>query len=674
MIIPTYEMINISKKHHQRHNHFKLVVFSFDGFRPDYITVERTPNLYDIAKNGVQGIMRSTFVTKTFPNHQSIVTGLYEPYHGIVNNKFIDPLTKQPFSVNNDSWFWWDQHNISVPIYIANQYYESNRYSISLQWPGSISNYTDGYHLDHRERVHYLENYQSNVDFFHLIDVLMKWLTDPIKPANLAFVYFQQPDETAHQYGPFSDEVYEQVQLIDKVVGYFQQQLLKMNLAHLTNVIYLSDHGMSEIRSERSLYIDKCDKYYPGLKYELYGSSPTWSAIPISAPKLSSQKSSELAKSVRDALNDCSHKYYNGKFSVYLQEEIADEFHYKNNIRILPLFIISEEGYDINYKDVGYRPKGYPIWGNHGYNSSLPSMQPLFLAKGPRFKTSYSHPIPFENIDLYPLMLNLLDIPLKHFPTTNGTFEHVHQMLIYQLYLNDDKFTMSLNVFFYLISGFMIIFLAGFCFVCISGRIEKNYLRNSIDSSSSSSTSKRLINYLKKISNGQQNEQRYRMFANERPTSHLDSSDDDDDNNGEDELFNRNRHQQKAINKNQLTDIDWDILGTGLDIDLVGQLKNETSNGQNIVKRNEYLDISSDNTSDNNDNVDRPSSKSKRKNEIISLLITDDDDDDCNNMNDKEIKIKINNEEFENLISETNVITNNNNKVIENDNDKLIDI
>lgn len=220
----------------------------------------------------------------------------------------------------------------------------------------------------------------------------------------------------------------------------------------------------------------------------------------------------------------------------------------------------------------------------------------------------------------------------------------------------------------------MIIFLAGFCFVCISGRIEKNYLRNSIDSSSSSSISKRLINYLKKISNGQQNEQRYRMFANERPTSHLDSSDDDDDNNGEDELFNRNRHQQKAINKNQLTDIDWDILGTGLDIDLVGQLKNETSNGQNIVKRNEYLDISSDNTSDNNDNVDRPSSKSKRKNEIISLLITDDDDDDCNNMNDKEIKIKINNEEFENLISETNVITNNNNKVIENDNDKLIDI
>lgn len=34
---------------------YKLIVFSFDGFRPDYIDSTRTPNLYSISLNGVQG-------------------------------------------------------------------------------------------------------------------------------------------------------------------------------------------------------------------------------------------------------------------------------------------------------------------------------------------------------------------------------------------------------------------------------------------------------------------------------------------------------------------------------------------------------------------------------------------------------------------------------------------
>ncbi|KAH9511635.1 hypothetical protein DERF_010083 [Dermatophagoides farinae] len=691
-IIPTYEMAIIPTQQ-QRQNRFKLVVFSFDGFRPDYIDIERTPNLYAVAKNGVQGEMRSTFVTKTYPNHQSIVTGLYEPYHGIINNLFIDNQeTKQLFNVNNNSIYWWDQNNISVPIYIANQYYEPNRYSISIQWPGSISNYTDGFNFNHRERVYYLENYNANSDWFHFIDLLMKWLLDPINMhINL---------------DRFSDEVYEQVKQLDKVVGYFRKQLLTNHLAHITNVIYLSDHGMAEIRSERSLYIDRCDEYYPGLKYELYGSSPVWSAIPISAPKssISNNQKLSLAESVRDALNNCSHEYFNGKFTAYLQEDIADEFHYKNNIRILPLFIIADEGYDINYKDEGWRPKGYPIWGNHGYNASLPSMRPLFLAQGPRFKFQYRHPVPFENIDLYPLMLNLLDIPQKSFPRTNGTFERVHQMLSNRLYLNDNEFTMGLYdmfdhnadhntwmlLFLYLMTGFLILFMAGFCFVCISGRLEKNYLRNSIDSSST--TRSRLTNYLRKISYGHHNNNQmssYRMFANERPTSHLDSSDDDDsDDGGENELYNRHNHhshqqqqqqqqqqqsQKSKINqKNQLTDIDWDILGTGLDIDLVGQLNQSSSSSLHITKRNEYLqDSSNDDDDDYIKSLEtKTTSTMAKRNEAISLLISDADDDD-DDENDEEIKAKINIKEYENLISESMNVNDDDDKKIDN---KLIDI
>lgn len=69
------------------HSKPKLLLISFDGFRWDYL--QRLPKLNNfsliyengmIAKNGIL----NEFVTKTFPNHWSIVTGLHEESHGIL--------------------------------------------------------------------------------------------------------------------------------------------------------------------------------------------------------------------------------------------------------------------------------------------------------------------------------------------------------------------------------------------------------------------------------------------------------------------------------------------------------------------------------------------------------------------------------------------------------------
>ncbi|KPM04091.1 secreted ectonucleotide pyrophosphatase/phosphodiesterase-like protein [Sarcoptes scabiei] len=414
---------------------YKLIVLSFDGFRNDYIDPERTPNLFAVANAGVQGHMKSTFVTKTYPNHQSIATGLYQPWHGIVNNRFYDPDMKAFFDVDSPSSAWWDQKNISVPIYIANQFYNRNqRYSISIQWPGSIASYSNGKNSDDRMRVHYLQDFDPSIDWYKRIDLLLSWLQHPLRPANMAFVYFSEPDRHAHEYGPFSTEVLDQVKKLDSVVGYLRQKLLNANLAHRTNVIYLSDHGMAEVRAERSFFIDKCDQEYSGLKYELIGVSPVYSLRPISKPL---SINGTLEQSVREALNQCAIKHFENSFKVYLLDEIPENFYYRDNNRILSMILLAKDGYDINYKDHHWRPKGYPIWGNHGYNNSEPSMRPLFLAQGPRFKRSYKHSKLFENVDLYPLMLNLLEIPIEQFPS-NGSFERVQQMLSKELYLDAD--------------------------------------------------------------------------------------------------------------------------------------------------------------------------------------------------------------------------------------------
>ncbi len=48
-----------------------------DGFRWNYMDNTATPNFDDFARHGVKlPYMNNSFVTKTFPNHYTIVTGM----------------------------------------------------------------------------------------------------------------------------------------------------------------------------------------------------------------------------------------------------------------------------------------------------------------------------------------------------------------------------------------------------------------------------------------------------------------------------------------------------------------------------------------------------------------------------------------------------------------------
>jgi len=62
--------------------------------------------------------MKSTFVTKTYPNHQSIATGYYQETHGIINNQMFDPLLNETFDVDKSSDKWWTS-SPSIPIWVC---------------------------------------------------------------------------------------------------------------------------------------------------------------------------------------------------------------------------------------------------------------------------------------------------------------------------------------------------------------------------------------------------------------------------------------------------------------------------------------------------------------------------------------------------------------------------
>ncbi|MFQ5995237.1 MAG: alkaline phosphatase family protein [Acidiferrobacterales bacterium] len=71
----------------------RVLIVSFDALRPDMVTPQLMPNLTAFAQNGVHFLhSRATFPTETRVNQAALVTGCYPTRHGIVGNKFLEPV------------------------------------------------------------------------------------------------------------------------------------------------------------------------------------------------------------------------------------------------------------------------------------------------------------------------------------------------------------------------------------------------------------------------------------------------------------------------------------------------------------------------------------------------------------------------------------------------------
>src|SRR6202021_360528 len=74
-----------------------VVLVSLDGFRYDYTERYGAKHVHALATKGASAPegMIPVYPSLTFPNHYSIVTGLYPEHHGIVAMSFYDPNRKR---------------------------------------------------------------------------------------------------------------------------------------------------------------------------------------------------------------------------------------------------------------------------------------------------------------------------------------------------------------------------------------------------------------------------------------------------------------------------------------------------------------------------------------------------------------------------------------------------
>lgn len=371
----------------------RVLLVSFDGFRWDYIYKVPTPNFHNIIKNGVHvKQVTNVFITKTYPNHYTMVTGLYPENHGIVANEMYDPALNETFSMDSmniyNSRFWEDAY----PIWITNQI--QGHKSGATMWPGTDVN------IHGSLPSHYMV-YNESVSFQERVANLIKWFTAK-EPINLGLLYWEQPDEMGHILGPEDHHMGRVISDIDDKLGYLVSELKRARLWDVLNIIITSDHGMSQSSKERLIELDH---YVDRSLYTMIDHSPTVAILPKEG------KFDEVYNALAEA-----HPH----MSVYKKEDIPDRFHYKHNRRIQPILAVADEGWEIVQNNSDHFPMG-----NHGYDNMLTDMHPIFLAHGPDFRKNITKQT-MNFTDLYPLLCHLLDIrPLPN----NGSLDNVKDML-----------------------------------------------------------------------------------------------------------------------------------------------------------------------------------------------------------------------------------------------------
>lgn len=371
----------------------KVLVVSFDGFRWDYLYKVPTPHFHYIMKNGVHvNQVTNVFITKTYPNHYTLVTGLFAENHGIVANDMFDPILNKSFSLEHmdiyDSKFWEE----ATPIWITNQ--RAGHASGAAMWPGTDVKIHDTF------PTYYLP-YNESVSFEDRVAKIIEWFTakDPI---NLGFLYWEEPDDTGHDVGPDSPLMGSVISDVDHKLGYLIKMLKRAKLWNNVNLIVTSDHGMTQCSKQRVIELDR---YLDKEHYTLIDHSPVAAILP---------KEGKFDE-VYDALASA-----HPNLTVYKKEEIPERWHYKHNDRVQPIVAVADEGwYILQNKSDDF------LLGNHGYDNALAEMHPIFLAHGPAFRKNFTKEA-MNSTDLYSLLCHLLNITaLPH----NGSFWNVQDLL-----------------------------------------------------------------------------------------------------------------------------------------------------------------------------------------------------------------------------------------------------
>ena len=364
-----------------------VILISFDGFRWDYPSKVPTPNLRRLMARGVHARnLIPVFPSKTFPNHYSIVTGLYPGHHGVVANNIFDPPTGRLFAITKTNEvrdpMWWG----GMPLWTLVE--RSGAPSATMFWPGSEAPH-DGV------MPRYWEAYNENKPANARVDQILSWLDRPApQRPRLLTLYFEDTDSAGHDRGPDSQAVRDAIVRDDGYLGRLTDGLARRGILDRVNIVVVSDHGMAAVDDNRIVIVDD---YIPLDDVTISDINPTLGLFPKAG------REDEVYRRLAGA---------NPHLKVYTRADTPERWHYRDHPRVPPILGVADEGWQVlrrvSVANIAARTVG-GLRGTHGYDPQLMSMRAIFVAAGPAFKRGVTVD-PFENVSLYNVLAKILGV------------------------------------------------------------------------------------------------------------------------------------------------------------------------------------------------------------------------------------------------------------------------
>ncbi|EAW14238.1 alkaline phosphatase family protein [Aspergillus clavatus NRRL 1] len=389
------------------------ILISLDGFRADFLKRGLTPTLNSIVTAGVSPqYMLPSFPSVTFPNHFTLVTGLYPESHGIVGNTFWDPAMKEDFYYTNQSISmqpkWWN----AEPIWMT-----AEKHGLKTgihMWPGSEA------HIGGVDPT-YLDKFNDSEKLSRKVDRILELLDLPGPEAEtrvdkerprLIAAYVPNVDADGHKYGPNSTEIRSTIIEVDNMLADLVSGLQDRNLTDIVNLVIVSDHGMASTTTERLIQLDDF------IDLDLVDRIDGWPLRGIRPRR------PENLQTLQDQLENMALQYADA-VEIYTREMMPQRYHFTRNDRIAPLWVIPKAGWAIverpgfDIQDALTTGKTYHPKGIHGYDHEHPLMRAIFIARGPAFPHPPNSRLEaFQNTNVYNLICDSLGVePLPN----NGT-------------------------------------------------------------------------------------------------------------------------------------------------------------------------------------------------------------------------------------------------------------